>query len=47
MHMNLGYFLVVSEIIKQRIELARAVALCIHMNKDNFLIISEIIKQET
>jgi len=44
--MNLGYFLRVFEVIKQRIEWARIVALCINMSVYYFLIISEIIKQE-
>ena len=44
MHMNVGYFLIISEIIKN--EWIRTIALCIHMNVGYFLIISEIIKSE-
>jgi len=40
-------FLIISEIIKQKIKCTRTVALCIRTGVDYFLIFSEIIKQET
>jgi hypothetical protein len=42
--MNVGYFLIVSAIVKQKVDWTTTVALCIHMTVGYFLIVSAIVK---